>query len=177
MIDALCGQIFISREESMRWVDITWWCLRTMLLGLGRRFKFSWVTWSSMTRMYSLTWNICCTFFKLSSEARGMARLIWGYINSMASHVHWFTHALEGQDIIAISATGSGKSAYYIYMLAIVLVALGKRPVVRVVFWLVCPTTVLKEDLVTYVHDLYHYQSGYIIHSVGSQNENIQSQG
>ena len=125
----------------------------------------------------SLTWNICFTFFKLSSEARGMARLIWGYINSMASHVHWFTHALEGQDIIAISATGSGKSAYYIYMLAIVLVALGKRPVVRVVFWLVCPTTVLKEDLVTYVHDLYHYQSGYIIHSVGSQNENIQSQG
>jgi hypothetical protein len=39
------------------------------------------------------------------------------------------THALDGQDVtvIAISATGSGKSAY-IYMLATVLVALGKDP-------------------------------------------------
>jgi hypothetical protein len=38
-------------------------------------------------------------------------------------------HALDGQDVtvIAISATGSGKSAY-IYMLATVLVALGKDP-------------------------------------------------
>ena len=39
------------------------------------------------------------------------------------------THALDGQDIIAISATGSGKSAYTsIYMFATVLVALGRDP-------------------------------------------------
>ena len=67
------------------------------------------------------------------------------------------THALDGQDVIAISATGSGKSAY-IYMLATVLVALGKDPSLvseskkrfskDPVLVVVCPTTALKEDLV-----------------------------
>jgi superfamily II DNA/RNA helicase len=66
------------------------------------------------------------------------------------------THALDRQDVITISATGSGKSAY-IYMLATVLVALGKDPSLvlskRVfsrdpVLVVVCPTTALEEDLV-----------------------------
>jgi ATP-dependent helicase YprA (DUF1998 family) len=68
------------------------------------------------------------------------------------------THALQldGQDVIAISATGSGKSAY-IYMLATVLVALGKDPSLvpskkrfsrDPVLVVVCPTTALEEDLV-----------------------------
>ncbi|KAF8802258.1 hypothetical protein BYT27DRAFT_6774130 [Phlegmacium glaucopus] len=37
------------------------------------------------------------------------------------------SHRLNWQDIIAISATGSGKSAY-IYMVATALVALGTEP-------------------------------------------------
>ena len=66
------------------------------------------------------------------------------------------THALDGQDVIAISATGSGKSAY-IYMLATVLVALGKDPSLSPskrefsrdpLLVVVCPTTALEEDLV-----------------------------
>ncbi|KIK06881.1 hypothetical protein K443DRAFT_69566, partial [Laccaria amethystina LaAM-08-1] len=60
---------------------------------------------------------------------------------------------LDGQDVIAISATGSGKSAY-IYMLATVLVALGKDPSLvpskrvfsRDPVLVVCPTTALEED-------------------------------
>jgi len=66
------------------------------------------------------------------------------------------TRALNGQDVVAVSATGSGKSAY-IYMLAIVLRELAKPsslypterkfhtdPAVVVV----CPTTALEDDLV-----------------------------
>ena len=37
------------------------------------------------------------------------------------------THALDGQDVVAVSATGSGKSAY-IYMLVIILLAMAKNP-------------------------------------------------
>ena len=36
------------------------------------------------------------------------------------------THALDGQDVVAVSATGSGKSAY-IYMLAVLLLALANN--------------------------------------------------
>ena len=92
------------------------------------------------------------------------------------------THALDGQDVIAISATGSGKSAY-IYMLATVLVALGRDPSLvpsnrrfskDPVLVVVCPTTALEEDLVC---SKYVLQSVRIISSVGSQNESIQSRG
>ena len=36
------------------------------------------------------------------------------------------THALDGQDVVAVSATGSGKSAY-IYMLAVLLLTLANN--------------------------------------------------
>ena len=36
------------------------------------------------------------------------------------------THALDGQDVVAVSATGSGKPAY-IYMLAVLLLALANN--------------------------------------------------
>jgi superfamily II DNA/RNA helicase len=72
--------------------------------------------------------------------------------------VDGITHALDGQDAVAVSATGSGKSAY-IYMLAVILLALANNsslalapvkkkfpadPAVVVV----CPTTALEDDLV-----------------------------
>jgi ATP-dependent helicase YprA (DUF1998 family) len=66
------------------------------------------------------------------------------------------THALDGQDVIAISATGSGKSAY-IYMLTTVLLALGKDPSLvpskkrfskDPVLVVVCSTTALEDNLV-----------------------------
>ena len=66
------------------------------------------------------------------------------------------THALDGQDVIAISATGSGKSAY-IYMLATVLLALAENPSLvpsnkrflkDPLLVVVCPTTALEDDLV-----------------------------
>ena len=36
------------------------------------------------------------------------------------------THALDGQDVVAVSATGSGKPAY-IYMLAVLLLTLANN--------------------------------------------------
>ena len=69
------------------------------------------------------------------------------------------THALDGQDVVAVSATGSGKSAY-IYMLAIVLLELGKKPMLSPIkkrfpedpaIVVVCPTTALEDDLVNVV--------------------------
>ena len=40
------------------------------------------------------------------------------------------TQALDGQDVFAVSATGSGKSAY-IYMLAIILLELANNPLLQ----------------------------------------------
>ena len=66
------------------------------------------------------------------------------------------TKALDGQDVVAVSATGSGKSAY-IYMLAIILLELAKDPSLSPskkkfpsdpAVVVVCPTTALEDDLV-----------------------------
>ena len=66
------------------------------------------------------------------------------------------THALDGQDVVAVSATGSGKSAY-IYMLVVILLALAKNPSLAPIkkkfpadpaVVVVCPTTALEDDLV-----------------------------
>ena len=60
-------------------------------------------------------WKICCKIIQERLPFRPHDYQLDG-----------ITHALDGQDVIAISATGSGKSAYTsIYMLATVLVALG----------------------------------------------------
>jgi len=40
------------------------------------------------------------------------------------------TQALDGQDVFAVSATGSGKSVY-IYMLAIILLELANNPLLQ----------------------------------------------
>jgi len=69
------------------------------------------------------------------------------------------TQALDGQDVVAVSATGSGKSAY-IYMLAILLLELAKDPSLSPMkkkipadpaVVVVCPTTALEDDLVRIV--------------------------
>jgi len=66
------------------------------------------------------------------------------------------TQALDGQDVVAVSATGSGKSAY-IYMLAIILLELANDPLLSPIkkkfpsdpaVVVVCPTTALEDDLV-----------------------------
>jgi superfamily II DNA/RNA helicase len=66
------------------------------------------------------------------------------------------TQALDGQDVVAVSATGSGKSVY-IYMLAIILLELANDPLLSPIekkFPLdpavvaMCPTTALEDDLV-----------------------------
>ena len=69
------------------------------------------------------------------------------------------TKALDGQDVVAVSATGSGKSAY-IYMLAVVLLEFAKKPSLspdkknfpqNPAIVVVCPTTALEDDLVRVV--------------------------
>ena len=66
------------------------------------------------------------------------------------------THALDRQDVAALSVTGSGKLAY-IHMLVVVLLALAKNPSMAPVkkklpadpaAVVVCPTTTLEDDLV-----------------------------
>jgi len=68
--------------------------------------------------------------------------------------------ALDGQDVVAVSATGSGKSAY-IYMLAVVLLELAKNPKLSPVqkkfhedpaIVVVCPTMALEDDLVRVIY-------------------------
>ena len=101
-------------------------------------------------------------FFKFSSPlGRKICRKIIQEKLPFGPHdyqLDGITHALDGQDVITISATGSGKSAY-IYMLATVLVALGKNPSLvpsnkrfskDPVLVVVCPTTALEDDLVCY---------------------------
>jgi hypothetical protein len=44
------------------------------------------------------------------------------------------TQALDGQDVVAVSATGSGKSVY-IYMLAIILLKLANNPLLSPRCW------------------------------------------
>ena len=68
---------------------------------------------------FSITsgWRICC---KILQE-----KLLFGPHDYQLDGIR-VTHASEGQDVIAILATESGKSAY-IYMLATVLLALAKN--------------------------------------------------
>lgn len=67
------------------------------------------------------------------------------------------TRILDGEDVIAVSATGSGKSAYIYMVMIIALAILDNKSLCPTVCFppdpamiVICPTTALEEDLVSF---------------------------